>query len=182
MAVKKHLTLRLMSKGLTLKQITGQKYSLSYHLILPMMPGHKFQYMPKQIINVYCKHKNDFCIAILYRKTDDPKFKDMVAAFHLFRTFQEVLDINDTTLVKFAIPGVYEDDIFLILDGKYSKVSSLLKSRIRKFHDLVIESPLCSILYKYPERRRYLEDKLGVELGNDSELFEMFNLKENTYE
>ena len=169
-------------KGLTLKQITGKKYNLSYHLILPMMPGNIDQYMPEHIIDVYCRHNNKSCIAILYREALEEKFKDLLTAFYMFRNFYDMSSVDNNILVKFDIPEVYVSDFYLIIDGKYSKISNMLKGAIRNFHNLKIDAPICSIIYRYPERRAYLERRLDVELSDDSELFDKFNLKENTYE
>ena len=90
--------------------------------------------------------------------------------------------VDNKILITFHIPEVYIPDYYLIIDGKYSKVSNMLKGAIRNFHNLKIDSPLCSIIYRYPERREYLERRLNVALPDDSELFDKFNLKQNTYE
>ena len=169
-------------KGLTLKQITGKKYNLSYHLILPMMPGNIDQYMPEHLVDVYCRYDNRSCIAILYKEALEEKFSDMLTAFHMFRNFSDMIYVDNKILIIFHIPEVYIPDYYLVIDGKYSKVSNMLKGEIRKFHNLKIDSPLCSIIYRYPERREYLERRLNIGLPDDSELFDKFNLKQNTYE
>jgi hypothetical protein len=75
--------------------------------------------------------------------------------------FQFVLKDDSNTLRK---------NIQLVYKGKYSKTTDSYKEKILKFNKVGIGSLIYSILYKTPNLRTELEERLGVTLGDESEL------------
>jgi len=53
-------------EGLTLTEITGTKYTLSYHMILPMLPGDKDHYMEEYLLQVYSYYNNTNILFIIF--------------------------------------------------------------------------------------------------------------------
>tara|TARA_R110000765_G_scaffold300710_1_gene395251 strand:+ start:42 stop:569 length:528 start_codon:yes stop_codon:yes gene_type:complete len=169
--------------GLTLTEITGTKYTLSYHMILPMLPGDKDHYMEEYLLQVYSYYNKEYCIGLLYinMEKEDPVFKKLITAFQIFRNFKDIEYTDNKIFVCFDIPKCYVDDFNLIIKSKYSVISNMLKGRIRKFHDLNLDDGIASIIYKTIERKEHLEELLGVKISEDIDLFEEFNLNKNTY-
>lgn len=170
-------------KGLTLKEMTGTKYNLSYYLIFPMMPGELMHYKKKYLQQVFCIHEGSYGIGLLYNKhPDDEQFNELLDAFEKFRSFKYSRETNTQIFVWFSLPDVYREDFDFILDGKYSKISDLLKDRIKSFHNFRRTSSIFGILHKAPKRKRYLEKRIGMKIPEEVELFEEFNIDKNTYE
>ena len=89
----------------------------------------------------------------------------------------------------FDIPSEYENDFNLILEGKYSKIDNDLKTIILKNtltpsyyrHKPTRQTTkIYGILYKTDVFRHYLEKKLNADIDPDNELWEMFDIDEET--
>ena len=71
---------------------------------------------------------------------------------------------------KFTVPITFKEDVQLILDGKFSKVSNKLKKQILKFYNAPKDSHITGVLYKTKEKKKYLEQILGVSIPDDIDL------------
>lgn len=66
---------------------------------------------------------------------------------------------------EFEIPDEYLEDIKLFRQGKYSKLSDLLKLKIRKFYGLTNKSYLWKVLVRDKELVSKFEKSLGLPMG-----------------
>lgn len=82
--------------------------------------------------------------------------------------FVKVIDLKDEyTYYKFKIPNEFKEDIYLFLEGKYSKFSSVLKNRITMFHSLKPESNLFQIITGGNSYREKLSKSLGYSIEGE---------------
>ena len=81
------------------------------------------------------------------------------------------------TLYKFKVPETWQNDINLIMEGKYSQISPKAKERIIEFHASNRNKPIGQVLYRCAARRQQMEKDLELEPGTlteDSELLEIY--------
>jgi len=136
-------------------------------------------------INAFLNKKNDMEIHILFRVST--MFKDNIFLLRLLEECHSYIDnyyINkEHVIYVFKIDDEYINDIKLLKESKYSKLSSNLKSKILSFHNIEHSDELYGILYKTELYRKELEKKLitdipvGCELGeviNDNEYIEEY--------
>lgn len=63
-----------------------------------------------------------------------------------------------------SIPEMHLEDVKIFLKGKYSKLSNLLKEKIKAFYKLPNNSKMWQILNKDAKLSKHLETKLGCSL------------------
>ena len=148
-----------------------------------MIGPHKELFMLDKLVNVFIATENNSnCIALLYRFSADPLFLQLEKAFKQFSYFREVEDIDPYhVLFVFNIPDKYKREYNKFIKGKYSKLAKMYKLHILEFFNLDKDSQVCQVLFKSPKRKKLLEDILGVELPNNSELLSIVDSKE-TYD
>jgi len=83
---------------------------------------------------------------------------------HLIRTFIK----DDLYYYVFKVPEHFRKDFELFKESKYSEFSNDLKAKILTIKGN--ESEECSVVFKYESRKKWLEDKIGVELKSNAEL------------
>ena len=67
------------------------------------------------------------------------------------------------------------------INGKYSKLSGQYKIDILRFHNQPLEGEIGQILYKDPHRKQELEEMLGMQLDEETELLSIINIEEETF-
>lgn len=169
-------------QGLTVKQMTGTSYNLSYYLILPMMPGEGEYYLHHYLTQTYMFKDSQYCICLEYNPDpNDIIFPKLRTAFSQFRNFISEEIVDDRYLFSFRIPKPYKKDFELILEGKYSKIADTYKRRILKFHSLTNTSGIGTVIYRSKRRLEYLEDLLAAEIPEDIDLFDKINLTKESW-
>lgn len=154
----------------------------SCYFVLPMLDGDRNHFkFNDNFVNCYTdcifftpNTKGDK-IYILYKYIKDMdflKFEESLAADCNFISKFE--PDNYHTIYCLNIPKQFRNDYELIKKGKYSEISSALKERILKFHNLSNNTHLYGALYKTPKRRELIEKEYGVELTDDTELWQEF--------
>jgi hypothetical protein len=91
--------------------------------------------------------------------------------------------VNDIVVYSFETPDSFSNDVKLIIEGKYSKISSKAKAQIIELSGLtymkrnaagtkdVTSAPLLALL-KHPVYKASLEARIGVTLSDKDELID----------
>lgn len=165
-------------------ELSSAKLNKSSLFILPMLGGTRNLFMFDSLfVNAFIEiNEYNNCICLLYRFSGDPLFLKFEQALKQFRTFKDTFDPSPhfVTFV-FDIPTKYEEDYANYIAGKYSKFSPEFKSKIMEFHSFNIYGEMAQILFQDENRRKRLEEDLGVELPKGSELFSIIDKEEETF-
>ena len=82
----------------------------------------------------------------------------------------------------FNVPEDYQDIYDLYLAGKYSEFPQDYKIQIFKFHNITEATHrVAQVLFKHPDIREELEERLGVELPEDVEVSSVPDMELETY-
>lgn len=126
---------------------------------------------PEYDNHIFLRYKFEGFAKSLYSK-----FEDKIADCELLETFYDVpIDGGDTVMFVFKVPEEYQEDYNNFLQSKYSKLSDNYKKKIISYHGATNSKNaafLESILYKHPERRKLVEERIGRKLRDDNELSE----------
>lgn len=91
-------------------------------------------------------------------------------------------DIDDKYFMVFIKANlIHIKDLNLLVESKYSKVSTLTKELIVNFYNLSMDSKQYKILTKNPKLKEQIEFELGCELSPDQELGEHFEVSKEIY-
>ena len=100
-------------------------------------------------------------------------------------THENYLTMCDPTTYTVAYTFCFKDlhykDVEMFIDGKYSLISDVGKRKILNFHNNK-KQELKDILNKSDSRREKLEEKFGMKLSEDIELYSKPNLLNEIYE
>lgn len=119
---------------------------------------------------------------LLYRYVGDLEYHTFDKKIREHSLFVDALEPDEFhTLYKFKLPEEYSEDIELILQGKYSKISVKSKQLILNFHGSRKDRPLGQILLKSPERRKQMEIELHHKIPKENELLSPFDLEKEIY-
>jgi hypothetical protein len=118
----------------------------------------------------------------------DAAYAAFAAALTNNENFIEEYDLKKETVYVFRIPRKLRTDFYLFLKGKYSKLSDSYKKHFpmeRYFRGPVGEpmkepSSFHQIFTKAAELKKQWEEKLGVELDPDQELYDKVNKDKET--
>ena len=175
---------RKYRKGVLYYELSMAKRTKSSIFIMPMLGGgRRLFFWTRLFLNCFIKTKEeDYCIALLYRWSDDPLFLKFERALSTFRDFKKVYDpSDDTILFVFDIPKAFKKDFKYFIKGKYSKLSYEYKLDILRFHNQSIDDEIGQVLYKHKDRKRQLEARLGTTLDENTELLSIINIEEETF-
>lgn len=152
----------------------------SARFLLPLVAHHNvFRPMYIQgLINTYIELPN-----ILY-------IESSIDSKHVWEMTPTLLEIiptkHNTLLFKCKIPEQYQPDVDNFITGRYSKFSKQAKEIIctrnnggKRGYE---ETREYKILYKMPDLKQTLEERLGVKLGTEAELFSIPNMEDELYE
>ena len=179
----KYIT-RKIKKGVLYYELSMAKRTKASTFIMPMLGGgRRLFFWTRLFLNCFIKTKEeDYCIALLYRWSDDPLFLKFERALSTFRDFKKVYDpSDDTILFVFDIPKAFKKDFKYFIKGKYSKLSYEYKLDILRFHNQSIDDEIGQVLYKHKDRKRQLEARLGTTLDENTELLSIINIEEETF-
>ena len=149
--------------------------------VLPMLGGNRHLMLyNKLLMNAFIgSDEDDNCIVLLYRFSRDPLFYKFEQALKSFSNFKRTYDPTPHFVIfVFNVPKGYRKDILKFKQGKYSKFTDIYKLKILDFHGLEVDSPVGQVLFRSDKRRFELEQKLGVILEKDSELFSIMEKKD----
>ena len=160
------------------------KRTKSSTFLMPMMPGSRNLYFwDKLFVNCFIGTEEDEdCIAILYRFSSNLTYIKFEQVLTSLKTFRRKYD-PEPHYVMFIldIPKGYSKDYRAFRLGKYSELSREYKIDVLDFHDAEIEDEIGQILFKSPARKKLLEEKLGADLPEGSELLSILDEEKETY-
>lgn len=132
-------------------------------------------------INSYLSENlNSIYVIARYFNTD--RFKNWETKIKSNENYFKFFDPSPNTVgYEFKIPEIFIPDLELFLDGKYSQMSDLAKNRITKFHNASKKGNLYGILHKTIERKKQLEEMLGIKLPDNIDLHSKPNLENEIY-
>ena len=81
----------------------------------------------------------------------------------------------------FDVPDEYQEDFLSYIKGMYSKLSEELKVKILDFHSMKKNHEIYGILYKSDKRRDKVEERLGLKLPENAELYHIIDEERETY-
>jgi hypothetical protein len=126
---------------------------------------------------IKCEQYNELpeCLFVLFSSTGgaDEILDNLIATPNYFSS----IDISEKyRLVIFTFPDKYTKDIHLLIDGKYSKLSipakNIIKNRMKY-------SDIHGILDKSLEMKKWIENKIGMDIG-DNEVWDKMDLNKET--
>jgi hypothetical protein len=171
-------------KGIITYELSVANRTKSSIYILPMLGGNRTLFLwNKLLLNVFIStEEHDKCIALLYRFSADPLFLKFEKALCKFRNFIDKIDVDPYhVLFVFSVPKKHTNNYESFINGKYSELQKLYKLNILEFHDQDISSQIGQILFKSEKRKQLLEKLLDVNLPEDSELYSIINIEEETF-
>lgn len=151
----------------------------SARFLLPLV-AHPNMYKPMNnytLVNTYIELPN---ILVIESNIEYQDWKDIPTLLEVIPTKK------NTYLYKCKIPERYQPELDNFITGRYSKFSKSAKERIcvtnnggRKGIENTREY---KILYKTPDLKESLENRLGVKLGTEAELFSIPDMESEIYE
>tara|TARA_R110002020_G_scaffold30759_6_gene96652 strand:- start:1558 stop:2301 length:744 start_codon:yes stop_codon:yes gene_type:complete len=171
------------SKGVIYYDLSMAKRTKSSTFIMPMLGGsRRLFFWTRLFLNCFIRtEENKYCIALLYRHSEDPLFIKFENALRTFKDFKKIYDPSDNTILfVFNIPSAFKKDFKHFMNGRYSKLSPQYKINILEFHNQSLESEIGQVLYRDPERKIKMENRLGVIFEDDVELLSILNINEET--
>ena len=155
--------------------MTKQMKTKSFTYILPML-SYFIDVRKRNLVNTYIgawqyPDLNNH-IFLLYKFNGDKKFIEYEDYLENCALFHSKYD-PDKTHVMFVlnVPEDYQDIYDLYKEGKYSKFSEDYKIQIFKFHGISDgEHKVAKVLFKHPDLREELEERLGVDIPEDQEI------------
>ena len=143
--------------------------------ITPMLGGEKKLWFYNQLlINTFIGIKGELenKIVLLYKWSGDILFHKFQEAVKKFKTFYEMRNIDENhVLIIFNVPKKQKRNFELFKEGKYSKFNKTYKLKILDYHKMNVDNVIGQILFKTVGRKRVLENKIGMSLPDDAELY-----------
>ena len=158
----------------------------SFTYILPML-AYFVDIRKRNLVNTYVGSKEHPELAnhifLLYKFHGTKEFILYEEKLEQCSIFHSKYD-PDTNHVMFVfnVPEDYQDIYDLYLKGKYSEFPQDYKIQIFKYHNITDSShKVAKVLFKHPDLREELEERLGVEIPENQEVSSVPDLKEETY-
>jgi len=168
----------------TTYELSSAKLTKSSLFIFPMLNGNRNLYMfDRLFINCFIgtkEYKNH--IVLLYRFSGESLFLKFEEALSQFAGFVKTYDPSPEYVVfVFKVPTTQRQNYNYIINGDYSKVDVLYKNKILEFHNFTTEGDLAQILFRSKNRKKRLEEQLGVELPDNAELHSIMDIEAETF-
>ena len=152
-----------------------QMFNKSYTYILPMLST-QFDVVRANLINTYIGSDEftgyDNHIYLLYKYLGNPRFIEYEDYLEHANLFEAKYDPDKYhVMFIFKVPEKYQIVYDLFKQGKYSEFPEDYKLLIFKFHQIVDENhKVAKVLYKHPDLKEELEDRLDIILPKNSEV------------
>jgi hypothetical protein len=123
--------------------------------------------------------EHEECIALLYRFSGEELFTKFESAMCAMPTFIKFEDVDKHhVLFTFDVPSSAKSSYARFRNGQYSKIDDIWKLLILDYHGFDSNGQTAQILYKSPELRKELEERLDTDLGDS----EVHSIPDMTYE
>ena len=158
----------------------------SFTYILPLM-DYFVNVRKRNLVNTYVGSKDKLeltnHIFLLYKFHGTKDFILYEEKLEKSSIFHSKYDPDKThVMFVFSVPEDYQDIYDLYLAGKYSEFPQDYKIQIFKFHNInEATHRVAQVLFKHPDIREELEERLGVELPEDVEVSSVPDMELETY-
>lgn len=153
--------------------------NLCTYFILPLLKLNKFSFVtPRNFVESYLHEEGT---SIFVKLNDIHFFEHRMRLHAYYKAWWK--DEQGKHYIQYSIPEQYQQDVQLFLQGKYSKFSAKAKEMIQIHSGLVFRSrdekgtiltdTRLLALEKSPLVKRMWEERLAVELDDESELLSM---------
>lgn len=133
--------------------------------------------------NAYLYNKEPSEILLTYRYSDNEIYQNFINQVESHPNYLKTIQVNESLEgIVFSIDSKFLNDAKHFVNGKYSKFSNTLKSKIISFYQLPKKGKMYDILMKTEKRRRELEQLLDVQIDKELELFSIPEIEEELYE
>ena len=125
-------------------------------------------------VNCYIKKYDDTpeFLVLMYRNAYDQEQEKIFKNLKGIDSYAESVPYGDFfTLFAFKIEDQFVGDVLLFMQGKYSGLSNVLKTRIIRFHKLKKSSLLYKVLYRDVTLKKFLEMDLRESIPDDLDLY-----------
>lgn len=122
------------------------------------------------------------CVYFLFKPTEfTPRFKMLCDLLENHKEYKISYDVDGGVIFVFNIPDKYKKDVELLKLGKYSKVTEEYKKlfpqsvRDNKGNKVLFKNWM--ILYRHPDFKKKMEERVGQSIDENAELWDPFNPK-----
>ena len=162
-----------MEKEITRREILNKSYSY----LIPLLNEH-IEIKKEWFIllkNVYTRFRGEQKVIVLvYEDYESEDFTNYISSLKQSNLFRYSLDENEEIILIFSFPEEYLPEYEYYNCGKFSKFKNASKLKILNYlldvHNATITNKVKDVLYKNSRLRNKLEDKLGMNIDEDSEL------------
>lgn len=151
--------------------IIQERATKTSQFIMPIL-GHNYEYYDfrDNFFNSYLS--SDYhSIYLVYKFSPSEEYLQLEEKLQAHSNFLEMLDPDPNTVVfKFSLDERYWRDIDYIMKGKYSRISSTLKSKICIFHKFGTTSKTYKVLYRDKTLREEISKEYGFEIPSNIDL------------
>jgi len=156
--------------------------------IYPLL-GHKYtDIVYYHLINAYLRinleeNIDNKYIYIVFKYIDSKSFQEIEQFFKNIKEFVKVIEPNYSyTIYKLKIPEEFQNDVDLIIEGKYSQISDKAKQRIINVNELSKSSFITKILYKDEKLKKEIEKVLDVKIPEHLDLYNKMEITNETFD
>lgn len=163
-----------------------QMFNKSYTYILPMIST-QLDVVKANLVNTYIGSDEytgyDNHIYLLYKYAGNPRFIEYEDYLEHTNLFVAKYDPDKYhVMFIFKVPEQYQDVYDLFKKGKYSQFPEDYKVLIFKFHSITNENhKVAKVLYRHPDLKEELEDRLDIILPEGSEVSSVPDLSIEIY-
>lgn len=139
--------------------------------IMPIL-GYSYEYFDfkESFYNSYLS-ENYHSIFLVYKFINSEEYLQLEERLQKHSNFVRIIDPNPNIVVfEFTLDEKYWKDIDLIMRGKYSNISTTLKSKICIFHKFGVQSKTYKVLYRDKKLREDMSEEYGFEITEEYEL------------
>ncbi len=165
---------------------TFRKVTSTANFIMPLLGGNRLSFRWNlEFTNAFISVDGsdyDGHIHLLYRFNGDKGYSDFEDELKSMDNFVAATDTDKYhVLYTFKIPEEYLDDVDMVTNGKYSRVSEKAKAKILHFHGSNKTRTIGQILYRCPKRRLKIEEDIQGKIDPENELLDMFDHEKEVF-
>lgn len=161
--------------------------TLSTYFLLPLLAKTRFQNhtwwsFDKYLINSYIQ--DDASLILIFRYFNTVDFSEFEDKLKCHESYIGFFDPNHYTVgFRFFIGTSHLEDFEFFKKGKYSKMSEIAIKKILEFYRHTgLHNHLSEVLLKSDKKRKNLEERLGMKLPDDIDVYSKPNLELEYYE
>ena len=158
----------------------------SYTYVLPML--HPYISLNKdRLVNAFIGDEDfpeyDNHIFLLYKFSGSKKFLIYENSLENSDLFVKSYDPDKNhVMFVFKVPSFYKQDYILYKQGKYSEMAYDYKIVVFEFHSIYDhEHKVAKVLFKHPDLKEELEDRIDTELPKGAEVSSIPDLRTEIY-